>query len=226
MISHFHVRALVLMVALGAAAARAQNDVTAPAIAAAEDYALQQLVSILRQSTTLSADVEQLLVDQDGRELQESRASLLMQKPASFRWEITEPYNELMVTNGELIWHYEPDLEQVTIQTFNDELDRTPVMLLNGTEESIGESYAVSASTMIDGEHTRFILLPKKPDSLFERMSLTFSGPDLEEMQFEDSRGQRTSLTFRQLRRNQTLDADQFRFTPPEGVEVIDSTLE
>jgi outer membrane lipoprotein carrier protein len=164
------------------------------------------------------------MIDQDGRELQEAQARLLMHKPASFRWEIIEPYNELIVTDGALIWHYQPDLEQVTIQTFDAE--RMPVMLLSGTAQSIGESYEVSAATMADGGHTRFILQPKRPDSLFERMSLTFNGADLEEMQFEDSRGQRTSLTFRQVRRNLTLDAAQFRYTPPEGVEVIDSTLE
>lgn len=218
--------AALLALALATSPAVAQNEVNVRTVTSAEDHALTQLVSILGQTTTLSADVEQLLMDQDGRELQDANVKLLMQKPSSFRWEIVDPYNELLVTDGALLWHYEPDLEQVTIKTFDTELDRTPVMLLNGTAESIGASYAVSASTMIDGMHTRFILQPKKPDSLFERMSLTFNGADLEEMQFEDSRGQRTSLTFRQVRRNQTLDAGQFSFTPPAGVEVIDSTLE
>lgn len=216
--------ALFAVVAAGTAAA--QTPVNAAQITTAEDHALSQLVSVLQQTNTLSADVEQLLIGEDGRELEESRAKLLMQKPANFRWEIVEPYNELMVTDGSLIWRYEPDLEQVTIQTFDMELDRTPVMLLNGTAESIGESYAVSAATMTDGIHTRFLLQPKRPESQFERMSLTFKGADLEEMQFEDSRGARTSLTFRQVQRNQPLSTDQFHYTPPEGVEVIDSTLE
>jgi outer membrane lipoprotein carrier protein len=220
-------RLLPLVVsATTAATLLAQAPVNAPRISTAEDYALTQLASILQQTTTLSAEVEQLIIDQDGRELQEASVKLLMQKPASFRWEIFEPHEELMVTDGSLIWHYEPDLEQVTIQAFDADLDRTPVMLLNGSAESIGSSYAVSASTMTDGIHTRFVLQPKQPDSLFESMSLTFNGADLEEMQFEDSRGQRTSLTFRQIRRNQTIDAGQFHYTPPAGVEVIDSTLE
>lgn len=217
---------VVLAVAFAAHAVFAQNPVNAPPISSAEDYALNQLASLLQQTTTLSADVEQLVIDQDGRELQEATAKLLMQKPANFRWEIVEPYNELTVTDGKLIWHYEPDLEQVTIQAFDAEPDRVPVMLLNGTAESIGESYAVSASTMIDGVHTRFTLQPKKPDSLFESMNLTFNGPNLEEMQWEDSRGQRTSVTFGGIQRNEDIDAAQFHYTPQEGVEVIDSMLE
>ncbi|MES2606819.1 MAG: outer membrane lipoprotein chaperone LolA [Pseudomonadota bacterium] len=206
------------------AQAQTATPVNAPTAASAEEYALNQLVELLQQTTTLDAAVEQLEMDQDGRELKETRAKLVMQKPASFRWEITEPYSELTVADGKTIWHYEPDLEQVTIQVFDTELDRTPVMLLNGTTESIGNSYAVSATTMDDGTHQRFILVPKQPDSLFERMSLTFNGPVLEEMQFEDSLGQQTSLSFKDVQRNQSLDAALFQYTPPTGVDVIDST--
>ncbi len=204
----------------------AQSPVDAPTVATAEDFALQALVELLLQTNTMQAEVEQLLMDQEGRELQETRAQLLMQKPSNFRWEIIEPYSELMVTNGSRIWRYEPDLEQVTIQAFNTELDRTPVMLLNGSADSIRESYAVTAATMTDGVHQRFILQPRQPDSLFERMSLTFNGVVLEEMQFEDSLGQQTSLSFHSVQRNISVDAASFSYEPLAGVDVIDSTLD
>lgn len=208
------------------APAWAQPTVNAPAIATAEDYALEQLVTLLQQTSTLRADVEQLVMDQEGRELQEVSARLLMQKPASFRWEVVKPYSELMVTDGSTIWRYEPDLEQVTIQQFDTELDRTPIMLLNGSADDIRANYAVTAATMGDGERQRFILQPRQPDSLFERMSLTFNGAVLEEMQFEDSLGQQTSLSFETVRRNEEVDGDMFIYEPPAGVDIIDSTLD
>ncbi len=189
----------------------------------ANDVAVKQLAAILDTTTTLTAEVEQLLMDQDGRELQENRVELVMQKPASFYWAIREPYEELMVTDGAVIWRYEPDLEQVTIQTFDDDINETPVMLLNGNAESIAESYEVSATNM-DSTRTRFILLPKKPGSLFERLSLTFKASELEEMQFEDSLGQQTSLAFKNVVRNQPVDSSKFHFTAPDGVDIIDNT--
>ncbi|HHX81645.1 MAG TPA: outer membrane lipoprotein chaperone LolA, partial [Pseudomonadaceae bacterium] len=173
---------------------------------------------------TLSADVEQLLLDQDGREVQETRARLLMRKPSAFRWEVVEPYEELTVTDGSLMWRYEPDLEQVTIKRFNEALDRTPVMLLNAGAATIADTYEVSATFAEDGDSARFVLLPKHPDSLFERLSLSFAGADLTEMQFEDSLGQLTSLSFTALVRNQPLETTLFEFTPPPDVEVIDSS--
>lgn len=184
--------------------------------------AVTELVGLLDQTQTLSAEVDQLQLDQDGRELQETRALLLMQKPSNFHWAITQPYEELMVTDGQTIWRYEPDLEQVTIQPFDKDLDRTPVMLLNGDADSITEAYEVS-STSLGAELSRFILIPRNPDRLFERLSLTFNGPVLEEMQFEDSLGQQTSLTFREVQRNVPLDPGLFSFTSPAGVDIIDN---
>jgi len=182
----------------------------------------QALEEILSQTSSLRAEVNQLLMDQDGRDLQETSATLIMQKPASFSWRITDPYEEVTVTDGITIWRYEPDLEQVTVQDFDSELDRTPVMLLNGNANSISDAYNVSA-TRVDANVLRFILNPRRPSSLFESMSLTFEGPVLREMQFEDSLGQRTSLGFSQVERNQSVPANIFTFTPPDGVELIDN---
>lgn len=206
--------------------AQTTAQVNAPVVATAEGWALGQLVEVLKQTQTLQADVEQLLMDQEGREIQETRAMLTMQKPARFRWEVTQPFSELMVTDGDTIWRYEPDLEQVTVQKFDAELDRTPVMLLNGSEETISNAYSVSAATLLDGRQTLFTLIPKQSDSLFERMSLTFEGETLLEMHFEDSLGQRTTLTFHNSQRNATLPESLFGFEVPTGVEVIDGRLD
>ncbi|MEI7948616.1 MAG: outer membrane lipoprotein chaperone LolA [Gammaproteobacteria bacterium] len=215
---------LACMLASIAVDAQTPATVNAPVVTSAEEYALHQLVAVLQQTRTLQASVEQLLMDQEGRELQETRARLTMQKPDNFRWEILQPYPELQVTDGHTIWRYEPDLEQVTIETFNSKLERTPVMLLNGTEQTIGKSYKVSATKLADGVRQQFVLQPKQPDSLFVTLTLTFNGAVLEEMHFEDSLGQKTSLAFKMDQRNQQLDSALFHFTPPQGVEVINNT--
>ncbi len=196
--------------------------ISAQEIVSQEAGAISQLHAILAETRTLSAEVDQLLMDQDGRELQETRALLLMEKPAKFHWEITQPYEELTVTDGETMWRYEPDLDQVTIHPLDSDLDRMPVMLLNGDADRITEAYDVS-STNMGGDLVRFILIPRNPDRLFERLSLTFKGPVLEEMQFEDSLGQQTSLTFHEVNRNVSLDQSEFTFTPPAGVDIIDN---
>jgi outer membrane lipoprotein carrier protein len=186
--------------------------------------AASQLAAILEQTRTLRADVDVLTLDQDGREIQESTALLVIQKPDHFYWEILSPYSETMLTNGERIWRFEPDLEQVTVEYFNNEINQTPVMLLNGEVADIDESFTISSADMDAGALARFILYPKANDSLFTRLSLTFSGKTIQEMQFEDSLGQKTSLTFSGLQANTTIDPATFEFHMPKDVEIIDNT--
>jgi outer membrane lipoprotein carrier protein len=202
--------------------ALAQQPVSAQQAVSQQEGAVRALENILTQTRTLSAEVDQFFLDQDGRELQETRALLLMEKPAKFRWEVRQPYEELTITDGETLWLYQPDLEQLTIQPFDDDADRVPIMLLNGDAEAITAAYEVS-STDMGGELVRFILVPRNPDRLFERLSVTFKGLVLDEMQFEDSLGQQTSMTFREVNRNVPLDPGQFSFTPPPGIDVVDN---
>jgi len=149
-----------------------------------------------------------------------------MQKPDHFSWETLSPYPELLVTNGSHIWRFEYDLEQVTIESFSDDINRTPVLLLNGNADDIAETYYVSQAAMeLDGRQ-RFILSPRVSDSLYTRMSLTFNNDRIEEMQFESSLGQKTSLTFTNLEINAAIDPLLFMIELPEDMEVIDNTGE
>ena len=191
---------------------------------AADLEAAQSLAALLQETRTLQADVEQLTLDQDGREIQEFQARLVLEKPDHFSWEILSPYQELLLTDGERIWRFEQDLEQVSIDPFSNDISRTPVLLLNGDASAIAESYRVSFFSDLVSANTRFILKPKAPDSLFERLSLSFSGKTLTEMQFEDSLGQKTSLTFNAMRVNESIDPAVFLFQMPDGVEVLDNT--
>lgn len=182
------------------------------------------LATLLQETRTLQADVEQLTLDQDGREIQEFQARLVLEKPDHFSWEILSPYQELLLTDGIRIWRFEQDLDQVSIDPFSNDISRTPVLLLNGDAAAIAQSYTVSSITDQLSANTRFILRPKAPDSLFERLSLSFTDTTLIEMQFEDSLGQKTSLSFNTMRVNETIDPDVFVFQIPEGVEVLDNT--
>ena len=188
--------------------------------------AAESLSSLLRDMETLTAEVNVLTLEQDGREIQETTSRLIMQKPDHFSWETLSPYPELLVTNGSHIWRFEYDLEQVTIESFSDDINRTPVLLLNGNANDIAETYYVSQAAMeLDGRQ-RFILSPRVSDSLYTRMSLTFNNDRIEEMQFESSLGQKTSLTFANLEINAAIDPLLFMIELPEDMEVIDNTGE
>jgi outer membrane lipoprotein carrier protein len=186
--------------------------------------AAEKLAAILQQMVTLSSDVEQLTLDQDGRAIQEFQAKLILDKPDHFYWEILSPYSESMIADGSRIWRIEPDLEQVTVEEFQNDSGRNPLLLLNGDAELLAGAYTIAAADMEFGNLQRFILTPTAPDSQFERLSLTFAENVIQEMQFESSLGQKTSLSFSNPEINAGIDPGIFEFHNPEGLEIIDNT--
>ena len=75
----------------------------------------------------------------------------------------------------------------------------------------------------VDEEVTQYILLPLTASSSYERFSMTFSGPDLVQMQFESSVGQLTSFSFTNIINNAVIEPTAFTFAIPADIEIIDS---
>lgn len=188
----------------------------------AQQTPLQTLISTLAETSSIQADVEQLILSQDGRQIQALEAELVMQKPNKLYWHVTEPYEELMVSDGESLWYYEPDLEQVSIQDFPNDVENNPILLLNDDLQAIADAYEVSMG-YVDEEVKQYILLPLTASSSYERFSMTFSGADLLQMQFESSVGQLTSFSFTNINNNAPIDPAVFSFAIPADIEIIDS---
>ena len=64
-------------------------------------------------------------------------------------------------------------------------------------------------------------MIPKDRNSQFEKISIGFRDNQLLVMEMQDALGQTTILTFDKLQLNPVIDDARFRFTPPEGVDVI-----
>lgn len=188
----------------------------------AQQTPLESLIATLAETSSIQADVEQLILSQDGREIQALEAQLVMQKPDKLNWHVMEPYEEVMVSDGLSLWYYEPDLEQVSIQDFPSDVEDNPILLLNNDLQAIAEAYEVSMG-YVDEEVKQYILLPLRTSSSYERFSMTFSGSDLLQMQFESSVGQLTSFSFTNIINNAAIDPAVFSFAIPANIEIIDS---
>ncbi|WP_439888564.1 outer membrane lipoprotein chaperone LolA [Pseudomonas sp. MBLB4123] len=186
---------------------------------AAEDAAVQRLTQLLSQAQTLTARFSQLTLDGSGTQLQETAGQLALKRPGLFRWHTDEPMEQLLVSNGEKVWLYDPDLEQVTIQTLDQRLTHTPALLLSGDVSKISENFEISHKE--GGSVVDFTLKPKAKDSLFDSLRLSFRSGVLNDMQLIDSIGQRTNILFLNVQMNESLDDGQFSFDIPEGADVI-----
>jgi len=79
-----------------------------------------------------SCSFEQQLLFADGTR-QTYSGTLAVRRPMRFRWHYTRPYEQLYVSDGMRIWHYEPDLMQVRVLRHLDEIDPVVMHLLDGS---------------------------------------------------------------------------------------------
>ncbi|MGM0783261.1 MAG: outer membrane lipoprotein chaperone LolA [Pseudomonadota bacterium] len=186
------------------------------------DEGAERLTAILEPLESYQASFEQLILDGSGERLQETRGRMWLSRPGRFRWEVDAPYEQVVVSDGEEVSLYDPDLEQVTVQALDQRVTHTPALLLSGSTSELTESYQVSYRQR-DGADS-FTLVPKAADTLFEELEMTFRDRRLSFLQMTDSMGQETAIEFNDVEMNASIDSARFELEVPDGVDVIRET--
>src|SRR5687768_18560666 len=112
-------RTLFLLVALVAVPAQASS--------------LEQFKSFVSGTQSARADFEQKVYDRGGKLTQEAKGSFVFQRPGLFRWVYAKPVDQLIVGDGQRVWIYDRDLNQVTVRKLSNALGSTPAALLAGS---------------------------------------------------------------------------------------------
>lgn len=186
----------------------------------ADNPEYERLSEKLSNLNDISAQFVQHTFDGKGALLQTQKGQLSLKRPNMFRWQSDEPYEQLLVSNGDMLWQYDADLEQVTEQKLNKKISATPALLLSGNTTEISNEYDIYSEQLQNEDH--FVLIPKQQDVLFDRLRLEFnSNSMLTRMIIKDEVGQKTIIRLQEIKKNQGLSADSFSFTAPEGVDVI-----
>lgn len=170
---------------------------------------------------SFSATYEQVQTDEQGQVIQRSAGSMALERPGKFRWTYDTPYEQLMVCDGSTIWIYDPDLAQVTQRPAQAALGGTPVALLS-QRSALADSFNVEELGDEDGLQA-LRLLPKSPDGDFKSIELWLMNGAPTRMRFHDTLGGQTEVRFNQIRLNPRLDASEFQFEPPDGVEIVEA---
>ncbi len=170
-------------------------------------------------SDTITARFSQLTLDGSGTQLQETAGEMSVKRPGLFYWHTDAPQEQLMVSDGQKVSLWDPDLEQVTIKKLDQRLTQTPALLLSGDVSKISESFDITSKQA--GDVMDFTLKPKTKDTLFDSLRLSFRGGKINDMQLIDSVGQRTNILFTGVKVNEPIPASKFKFDIPKGADVI-----
>jgi len=175
------------------------------------------LQSKLAKVDIIQADFKQQVINPEGRLIQESTGQLTISRPGNFYWQVQQPDEELIVSNGSNIWLYSPFIEQVTIMNFVDAVDGTPFVLLSGADASQWKNFDV---TRFDNQ---FIVSNKNNVDNKTKFTFIFDNNDnINEFRVEESHGQVSLFKLTPNQKSEKLSSDLFEFKIPEGVEIDD----
>ncbi len=162
----------------------------------------------------------QRVLDESMTEIDDGQGKVWIQRPGLFRWNYISPDAQEIVGDGENVWIYDIELEQVTVRNQNQTLGKSPAILLAGTG-NLQDNYDIE-DIGTQGRYDWVNLIPKSEDSGFKEVRIGFEDNRLRLMEIKDSLSQTTRIVFIDLRENSPIQSGTFDFIVPEGVDVID----
>ncbi len=178
--------------------------------------ATDELLKALQVVQQLQGDFEQRQYGDNNVLLLESHGKFRLLRPGYFAWEILGPDNQLIIASPEFIWHYDKDLETATRRPVTDSAQMSPLQVLGGDALALRRRFSVKQLGPGD-----FALEPLTNDAGFKQLTLHLDGPAITGMDIVDNLNQRVVIEFSQLDSSTALSAEDFEFTPPDGVDLF-----
>jgi outer membrane lipoprotein carrier protein len=213
MTTHNHALAAVAHIAFIACLALAAGQSQA-------GEATDRLNAFFAEPGGMRADFSQTVQGAAFAQAETSRGTLVMQRPGRFRWDYSQPYAQQIVADGQRLWIYDVDLEQVIVKPLAEALGDTPALLLSG-DGAVEQRFAIEELSGRGDGLLWVQLMPKQADTGFKVVRLGFDAHSLRSMELVDGFDQVTRLAFSNVQTRLTLPADTFRFVPPKGVDVV-----
>ena len=148
-----------------------------------------------------------------------SSGTFLFARPGKFIWTYQKPYEQLLQADGEKLYIYDKDLNQVTIRRLGDALGSSPAAILFGSND-LEKNFTLKDAGERDGLEW-LEATPKTKDTTFERILIGLKDGVPQAMELRDSFGQVSQLTFKKFEKNSPMKPDQFRFEVPKGADVF-----
>jgi len=152
---------------------------------------------------------------------------LWLQKPGKMRWQYEQPTPKLFIVDGKNAFFYVPS-EQQARRMPAKKLDdfRSPIRYLLGRTKLQQEFAKLTISSEAPKQPGNAVLegVPKGMEDRVQRVLLEISPADqIVRIYIEELDGSTTEFTFRDIQENIPVKSDLFRFSPPKGVEIVES---
>ena len=226
---HVNAAGFLLAVLCLAGGAAAQTSSPGPAAAPAVSACVERAVGAIQQRYEAVRDLRSRF-EQTTRSVAlgaagsvtKSSGVVVFAKPGMMRWSYEEPEPSLVVSDGKILWLYDPTrFEAQRLPVTGGYLSGAAIQFLLGEGDVLG-AFRVEAVSC-SAEEANLELVPRRPASYEKlRVKTEVTTGELLETSITDLLGNVTTVVFSDVQANLGPGLETFRFDPPEGVRVID----
>ncbi len=147
-------------------------------------------------------------------------------RPNRFRFVYRKPFDQTIVADGQTLWLYDADLNQVTARNQALALGTTPAALIASAPDmrALQAEFSLESGPAKDGLEW-VVATPRARDGQLQTVRVGFlmgqATATLAVLEIVDNFGQRSVLTFGHVEVNPVLPASTFVFKPPAGSDLI-----
>lgn len=190
-------------------------------VGSAQASALEQFKSFVSSTKAARGEFVQQQVKKAGsaKAGDTSSGTFVFARPGKFIWTYTKPYEQLLQADGEQLYIYDKDLNQVTVKKLGDALGSSPAAILFGSND-LEKNFTLSEAGSRDGMEW-LDAKPKAKDSQFQQISIGLKNGTPAAMELKDAFGQTSQLAFPKFEKNPALGPTQFKFEVPKGADVF-----
>jgi len=187
---------------------------------------LESLESFVKTAKTGRADFTQVVTapakEGQAPRVKTSTGTFEFSRPGRFKFVYKKPFEQSIVADGQTLWLFDVDLNQVTARKQSQVLGSTPAALIAAAPDlkSLQTDFILADAPDKDGLQW-VVATPKSKDGQLQSVRVGFKAATLNALEILDSFGQRSLLTFAQFEMNPALNAAAFQFKPPPGADVI-----
>ena len=185
----------------------------------AEASALEQFKTFVSGTKSAKGEFsQQQVLSKPGKVAPVSTGTFVFARPGKFVWTYQKPYEQLLQADGDTLYIFDKDLNQVTTRKLGSALGSSPAAILFGSND-LEKNFTLSEAGTRDGLEW-LDAKPKNKDTSFEQISIGLKNGVPEAMDLKDAFGQTSKLKFTNFQRNPTLAANFFKFEVPKGADV------
>ena len=173
---------------------------------------------LLNKNESFQGSFNQIVFDNQGQIIEEANGKVIFKKPHFFKWIYKKPHQNQIISDGEIIYIYDPDLSQVIMSQFSQSNSNNPSLIF--FQKNIEKFFKVTTKS-INGE-LWYRCQSLSDDADYETLELKFdSQGKVLAMNIIDRLKNKILVNFEDIQTNVKINEATFLFNVPENVEII-----